>query len=95
MPTVTRFLLTASFLVLSFTFLAPPLLGQTEPSEVDSSNTITGTITGTVTDAVTQAPLQGATIRVIGTSLGAITSKSGRFTINSVAAGVRVLRIGV
>lgn len=57
----------------------------------------TGRITGRITDAEGGAPIEGAQVRIDGTSTGAITSNDGRFTIARVASGtyvVRVIRIG-
>lgn len=47
----------------------------------------TGKIAGKVTDAKDKSPLIGATIKVDGTNLGAITDESGEFTILNVDVG--------
>ncbi len=60
---------------------------------VSASAQQTGTITGTVIDAVTQSPVIGATVVVVGTKKGAITTTLGRFTISEVESGIRVLRV--
>ena len=60
---------------------------------VSASAQQTGTITGTVVDAVTQSPVIGATVVVVGTKKGAITTTLGRFTISEVESGIRVLRV--
>jgi TonB-linked SusC/RagA family outer membrane protein len=57
----------------------------------------TGRVTGTVTDSASGQPVQSATVLVVGTQSGAITTAEGRYTINNVAVGsqqVRVQRIG-
>ena len=59
----------------------------------DSTDVATGTIVGSVSDAITQAPVQGATVRVPGTTKGAISTPDGRFTIKNVVAGVISLKI--
>jgi outer membrane receptor protein involved in Fe transport len=46
-----------------------------------------GKITGKITDAKTGVPLPGANIIIMGTSTGASTDMSGKFTINNVQAG--------
>ncbi len=50
-------------------------------------------ITGQVIDATTLEPLQGATIRVVNTTRGAIADRDGRFTIRGLATGSCELRI--
>lgn len=47
----------------------------------------TGTIQGTVTDADTKSPVTGATVQVIGQKIGAITDRTGKFTIRNVPEG--------
>lgn len=56
-----------------------------------------GTIRGRVIDKESGQPVTAAQITVVGTSLGALTSNDGQYTINGVAAGqvtVRAARIG-
>ena len=56
-----------------------------------------GTIRGRVIDKESGQPVTAAQITVIGTSLGALTSNDGQYTINGVTAGqvtVRAARIG-
>ena len=48
---------------------------------------LTGKISGTVTDAVTGGPLAGATVRVIGTDLAAMTDEDGEYFIINVPSG--------
>jgi hypothetical protein len=47
----------------------------------------TGTLEGTVVDAVTETPLAGARVRLVGTSLGAMSDAEGRFRIASLDEG--------
>lgn len=46
-----------------------------------------GIITGKVISAMNQKPLQGITVRVEGTNLGAISNAEGKFTVRNVAVG--------
>ena len=48
-------------------------------------------ISGRVTDAGTKAAVPGATVRVEGTSLGAVTGDDGRYRILAVPAGAQML----
>ncbi|MGC8652866.1 MAG: TonB-dependent receptor [Candidatus Kryptoniota bacterium] len=52
----------------------------------------TGKISGTVVDASTKEPLVGASVQIVGTSLGAATDLDGRFTILNIQPGVYVVR---
>ncbi len=51
-----------------------------------------GTIQGGVIDAQTHMALPGVTVRIIGQKLGAVSSKTGFFTIHQVPAGVYSLQ---
>ena len=51
----------------------------------------TGSVQGTVRSE--SGPLEGATINVVGTTLGAVTRADGRYAIANVPAGSRVLRV--
>jgi TonB-linked SusC/RagA family outer membrane protein len=53
-----------------------------------------GRITGTVTSAESGEPIQGATITVLGTRLGAITNPQGRYSV-SIAPGVYKVRVNM
>jgi TonB-dependent starch-binding outer membrane protein SusC len=67
--------------------LAAPLSGQAG----------TGIVSGRIIDSASQQPLVSATVRVIGTTLGALTRNDGSYTISGVRPGpqqVRVTRIG-
>src|SRR5688500_2680079 len=52
-----------------------------------------GTVTGQVIAADSRLPLGGAQVSVVGTTLGATAGAEGRFTIRSVPAGARTLRV--
>jgi TonB-dependent starch-binding outer membrane protein SusC len=57
----------------------------------------TGIVSGRVVDSASQQPLVSATVRVVGTTLGALTRNDGSYTIAGVRPGpqqVRVTRIG-
>ncbi len=56
-----------------------------------------GVLSGIVKDAQTQEPLQGATIRIVGTYLGTYSDEQGRFKIENIKPGdysVRVTYVG-
>ena len=56
-----------------------------------------GRISGTVTSTDGTAPVGGAQVRVLGTTLGAVTGDDGRYVVSAVPPGtygVRVTRIG-
>ncbi|MEK7774383.1 MAG: TonB-dependent receptor [Candidatus Zixiibacteriota bacterium] len=52
----------------------------------------TGKITGVATDSKTNEPLVGASITVVGSTMGAQTDVDGHFTIQNVPVGTYVLR---
>ena len=57
----------------------------------------TGIVTGRVVDSASQQPLVSATIRVIGTTSGALTRNDGTYTLSGIRPGpqqLRVTRIG-
>ncbi|MEO7855602.1 MAG: TonB-dependent receptor [Gemmatimonadaceae bacterium] len=57
----------------------------------------TGTITGRVVDSASRQPLSAVSVRIVGTTRGALTRDDGAFTIAAVPAGtvrLRVSRIG-
>jgi len=77
----------ASIAALGTVLLAAPLAAQAG----------TGTVGGRVVDSASQQPLVSVTIRVIGTTLGALTRNDGSYTISGVRPGpqqIRVTRIG-
>ena len=47
----------------------------------------TGSVTGRVSDAATGRSLQGAVVRVLGTSATAYTDADGRFVLSALPAG--------
>jgi outer membrane receptor for ferrienterochelin and colicin len=53
----------------------------------------TGKISGTVTDASTREPLLGASIQIIGTSLGAASGPDGSFIILNLSPGTYSVRV--
>lgn len=62
-----------------------------------SAPVVAGTIRGRVVDKESGQPVVAAQITVVGTSLGALTTNEGQFTITGVPAGqvtVRAARIG-
>jgi len=52
----------------------------------------TFTLRGSLVDDTDKSPLIGASVTVVGTTLGATTDLNGRFTINGMAAGTYLLR---
>lgn len=57
------------------------------------SVTARGVVAGRVVDSATGRGLSGATIKVVGTKLSAVTSDSGGFTLKAVPLGERVLAV--
>ena len=56
-----------------------------------------GTITGRVTDRAANRPVDQVQVAVVGTTLGALTTAEGTYTIRGVPPGtyaVRALRVG-
>jgi len=53
----------------------------------------TGTVVGQVVSADAKAPLQGAQVTIVGTTLRATTNAEGRYTVRSVPAGSRTVRV--
>ena len=77
----------ASIAALGTVLLAAPLAAQAG----------TGMVAGRVVDSASRQPLVSVTIRVIGTTLGALTRNDGSYTISGVRPGpqqIRVTRIG-
>lgn len=54
---------------------------------------LVSTIKGQVLDRLTNEPVIGASVVLVGTTLGAATDIEGNFTITNVPAGVRALRV--
>ena len=72
--------------------LSAPRSIETRPAPAPA-----GTIRGRVIDKESGQPVTAAQITVVGTSLGALTTNDGQYTINGVTAGqvtVRAARIG-
>lgn len=62
-----------------------------------SAQTGTGTVTGRVVDSASRQPLPAASVRISGSTNGALSKNDGSFTISNVPAGaqtVRATRIG-
>ena len=81
---VTRSALAA---VLGSFLLAAPLAAQAG----------TGTVSGRVVDSASQQPLVSVSVRVVGTTLGALTRNDGSYTIAGLRPGpqqIRATRIG-
>src|SRR5206468_2951727 len=73
------------------------LLGLADISRPEVAQAQTGTIGGRVTDAAAGTPIIGASVKVVGTQLGASTGNDGRYTIRTVPAGsvrIQINRIG-
>lgn len=71
-------------LVLALALLAAPLSSATPAA---------GRVVGTVTDATTGEPLIGASVVVVGTSIGDATDIDGRYEIPNAPAGEQTLRV--
>ncbi|KAB2925454.1 MAG: TonB-dependent receptor [Bacteroidetes bacterium] len=52
----------------------------------------TGTIEGSVVNAVTREPLIGATVQIVGTTVGAATDINGKFRFTNVPVGTYIVR---
>src|SRR6266576_4357591 len=55
------------------------------------------TVSGRVVDSITTQPVPGVRVSVVGSALGALTDRDGRYTLASVPAGtvsLRAQRIG-
>ncbi len=53
----------------------------------------TGIVTGRVLDSASQQPLVSATIRVVGTTSGALTRNDGSYTLSGLRPGPQTLRV--
>ena len=62
-------------------------------SELASAQSVPGAIRGVVTDTA-GAPLQGARVRILGTTHESVTDAAGRFTIEQVEPGGYRVRVG-
>lgn len=72
-------------IVLTFT-CAATLRAQADPPQ-------TGRITGRVVDARSGAPIVGATIQIVGTTIGSMSAIDGRFAIMQARAGSSTLQV--
>jgi TonB-dependent receptor len=69
------------------------LLSIIAGATTSAAQTSGGIVQGRVTDALTSETLAGATVRIDGTPLRAVTDRDGRFRITGVPAGKQVLVI--
>ncbi len=77
--------------------VAAPARAAQAPATSGQPPAATGRVTGTVTDSASGAPVEGAQVRVTGTSLGTLTNAQGRFVLPAVPArtvALTVRRIG-
>lgn len=89
MPLVLPAMTKTTLLILVFFLSSLPSLSQT-PDTVDVPS---GTISGKLVDAATQSPVVSATILVVGSKKGAISTSEGKFVIRNVDAGIVTLRV--
>ncbi len=83
--------------MIPFRLLAAGIIAALSAVPLATAAAQTGTVVGTVSDRGTGQPLGGASVRITGTRLGAVTNGAGRFEIYGAAPGavsVRVQRIG-
>ncbi|MGI8498852.1 MAG: SusC/RagA family TonB-linked outer membrane protein [Gemmatimonadaceae bacterium] len=52
----------------------------------------TGSVTGRVVDSTSQQPLEGVTVRIVGTALGTLSAANGRFTVVGIPSGPQTLQ---
>lgn len=86
--TQSKYLSAAKIICLSFLFSIPVEAFAVSGSEASSVSVVQqqGTVKGTVIDE-TGEPVIGANVKVVGTTIGAITDLDGRFTLNVPAGG--------
>ena len=65
------------------------------PTGVASAQAGSGRITGRVTESKLGQPVNGASVRVVGTNIGAVTRADGQYTIPGVAAGIQRIRVSM
>jgi hypothetical protein len=70
---------------------APPPARAQQPPASPTDSAAVGSILGEVYDSLARAALEGANVRVQGSALSAVTDRRGRFRLDSVPAGRRVL----
>lgn len=87
MKNLTYVLLMLSFLVSSTTVFA----GKSEPTNTSVSEVGRGTVTGHVVDAKTKKHLAGIVINIKGSKMGAVTDKTGHFTLKNIPTGQATL----
>ncbi len=79
-------------LALSTLLFAGFLLGSGAPAHAVPTTPGKGAVRGLVTDHTTHQPIAGASVNVVGTTLGAMTGEDGRFAIAQVPEGSWQLR---
>jgi len=78
---------------LRWVFLSAGVLLFTRPLAAQG----TATVSGRIVDSITAQPVQGVRVSVVGSTVGAVTDRDGRYTLASVPVGtvsVRAQRIG-
>jgi len=58
-------------------------------------NDVKGTVTGRIISKMNKSPLAGVTVRVLNTTLGAISKSDGTFEIKNVSAGVQKVQFSL
>src|SRR5262245_7967612 len=74
----------------------PSVLAQEQPQPRRATNP--GVVTGVIRAAEAETPIEGVTVRIVGTSLGASSNAQGRYTISNVTPGIyaiEAIRIGM
>ena len=79
-----HFLTLAATVLLALGLLAAPLPAQ---------STASGSVAGRVSDAATGKSLQGAVVKVLGTSAVAYTDAEGRFSLAAIPAGTYKIEV--
>ena len=96
MPSSTRFLsfrsIAATLLPL-FLFISVGGSAPADAATVDAADDRRGTILGTVVDAESGDPLPGASVQVVGTSIGAATDAEGRYRLRRVPVGPQTITV--
>lgn len=73
--------------------LAGPVGAQDPPAAGARLDSALVTLVGFVRDSLTAAPLPGAIVRLLGENLGVLTDSTGRFVLDEVPAGRRLLSV--
>ena len=92
-----RFLLAGWWLVIGAPSPLPMAFVPDSPFTVAAHADSVGELRGRITDATTATPVVAATVRIVGTRLGAQVDDNGRYVVARVPAGavtVTVQRVG-